>query len=235
VREKQTTPGGISRIIYLKWQRRFREPKTRGPRPTSRYPGVRLFYPFFFLLPLFLNCQSLASPPPLNHSHSPYALLMCNLHIRPPCPCHHSRIKLGLTTPPRMPLTHVSSPSSPHDSSSVSPSMSSISRIASLRSKTQATLRPILPFNASETSPLTQAASTYDRLIGMRTVAIYKPVFVSANRKDNYRFWYISAPGQLSIPPRRVQSAVLVKARLRDQTAVVRGSADPKSQLLQLW
>jgi hypothetical protein len=134
-----------------------------------------------------------------------------------------------------MPPTHVSSPSFPHNSSSISPSMSSTSRIASLRSKTQATLRPILPFNASETSPLTQVASTYDRLIGMRTVAIYKHVVVSANRKDNHHIWYITAPGQLSILLGRVQLAVLVKARLRYQGDVVRDNADLKSRRLRLW
>ena len=77
------------------------------------------------------------------------------------------------------PPTHPSSPSSSHNSSSVSPSISSTSSTASLRSRTQATLRPVLPFSASETSPLVHPASTYDRLIGMRTEAIYEHVSLS--------------------------------------------------------
>jgi len=64
VREKQTTPGGISRIIYLKWQRRFSEPKHQmRTRPESRDPGVWLFLKFFFFF--------FASVPFHNHNPTP--------------------------------------------------------------------------------------------------------------------------------------------------------------------
>src|SRR6266404_8726781 len=65
------------------------------------------------------------------------------------------------------------SPSSSSDSSTVSPSMSSTSNTPTFSSSTHATRRPIRPFNASESCPLMQPASTYDRLIGMRTAAIW--------------------------------------------------------------
>ena len=194
VREKERTPGGISRIIYLKWQRRFREPKPHEDRvliAVSRASGAFNSFPFFFLLPFLFNAQRPSparysiprltsstqpgSQPPLprygyalpsqraRYTHTSYLLL------------HQPSVILAPTSYPAPP-THVSSPTSSHTSSSASPSMSSISRTASLLSRMHATLRPVLPFIASETSPLIHPASTYDRLIGMRTAAIYKHV-----------------------------------------------------------
>ena len=201
---------------------RTKDTRTTSERPHSWYSALLFPFHFFFCF---------------RYPYSVTATSALNVHAYPSLrPGHYSRITTDpCYADPACPATHVSSPSSPHNSSSVSPSMSSTSRIASLRSKTQATLRPILPFDASETSPLMQDASTYDRLIGMRTVAIYKHVSVSANRKDYRHLWYITAPGQLSVFPGHVQSAVPAKDRLRDQEAAVHGNADPKIQLLQLW
>lgn len=205
VREKQTTPGGISRIIYLKWQRRFSEPKHQMRTASRRPPPRRLalfnsffnsFF-FFFLLPFLFahptqrpnqhalfRFRSRASPPPLGHCHQHLPHNTCT-RIRPPSPQY--QVLMAIACPSYVdylnsrhsclsstifPLPHVSSPSSSHNSAS--PSMSSTSKTASLRSNTQATLRPVLPFSASETSPLIHPASTYDRLIGMRTEAICK-------------------------------------------------------------
>src|SRR6266404_5043053 len=86
VREKQTTPGGIFRIIYLKWQRRFREPNTRGRvlTPTTRHTAhyqssslpllifIRLFHPLPLPTPPPFHPQCPAPPthPPSHLAHT---------------------------------------------------------------------------------------------------------------------------------------------------------------------
>lgn len=190
MREKQRTPGGISRIIYLKWQRRFSETRTASSAPQTGHLALfDFFFIFFAPVPFTHNARlralldPRASPPPLSHCHTitvfrgPSQSATPTLYswLAPTQYITSTHVIRAFTTQRSLP-THVSSPSSSHDSSSVSPSMSSTSRTASLRSKTQATLRPVLPFSASETSPLIHPASTYDRLIGMRTEAICKHV-----------------------------------------------------------
>ena len=61
VREKERTPGGISRIIYLKWQRRFREPKPHEDRvliAVSRASGAFNSFPFFFFASVPFQCTT---------------------------------------------------------------------------------------------------------------------------------------------------------------------------------